>query len=70
MNFASGHGPTGGESRASTSTIHDRPLMLSDLFLIIGIASEAAREQGVAFEEMLSAVVMDELQLDWTRSPK
>lgn len=54
---------------AQEPAFHDRPLMLSDLFLIIGIAAEAAREQGVPFEEMLAAVVMDELQLDWAQSP-
>ena len=45
----------------SKPTIKDRPLMLSDLYLFIGIAAEAAREEGVPFEEMFAAVVMDEL---------
>lgn len=57
------------ETTTAKTNFHDRPLMLSDLYIILGIASEAAREQGVAFEEMLSAVVMDELQLDWAKSP-
>ena len=41
---------------------NDRPLMLSDLFLFICIAIEAARDEGVPFEAMLAEVVLDELQ--------
>ena len=49
------------EKQHSPPAIQDRPLMLSDLYLFIGIAAEAAREEGVPFEEMLAAIVMDEL---------
>lgn len=50
----------GGELK---NEITDRPLMLSDLFLFIQIAREAAAERGAAFEDMLAAIIADEMEL-------
>ncbi len=58
------------ETTTAKTTIQDRPLMLSDLYLFIGIAKEAARDEGVAFEDMLADVVMDELAPETVQSAK